>query len=264
MQAAFLEAENRLIVFGGTGDRLLRDVWELAPDAPAVAETWILPSAARAAGLGGAFYTTGLWIANVGDSAAAVTLKFLQHDQDGRTGPERTFTLGAGETIAREDVLGGFFGIAEGYGGIRITSGSASLAILSQTSTPAPGAGSFGQSVPAFRVSERIATGTSRTIPGVREDDAFRTNLVLANGTESALDVDVLLVGADGAPLGSRRWTLPPLGMTQVSRVLNAFGLAQVPAGARLVLATPGSGGLAAYAALIDNVTNDARTLLPR
>ena len=98
----------------------------------------------------------------------------------------------------------------------------------------------------------------------MREDAAFRTNLVLANGTESALDVDVLLVGTDGAPLGSRRWALPPLGMTQVSRVLNAFGLAQAPAGARLVLATPGSGGLAAYAALIDNVTNDARTLLPR
>lgn len=72
-------------------------------------------------------------------------------------------------------------------------------------------------------------------------------------------------VAETGAALGSRRYALPPLGMTQVARVARDLGAAGDVAGARLVLSTPTAGGaFAAYASVIDNVTNDPRTLLPR
>lgn len=52
--------------------------------------------------------------------------------------------------------------------------------------------------------------------------------------------------------------------MTQVTRVVRDLGVSAGFAGGRLVLSTPTAGGaLAAYAALIDNATNDPRTLLP-
>src|SRR5207237_5307581 len=84
--------------------------------------------------------------------------------------------------------------------------------------------------------------------------------------TEDALDVDVTLVAETGGVLGTpaKRYTLPPLGMTQVSRVVRDLGVTTDVSGARLVVSTPSAGkSFAAYASAIDNVTNDPRTLLP-
>ncbi|MBL8113235.1 MAG: hypothetical protein JNK60_10145, partial [Acidobacteria bacterium] len=61
------------------------------------------------------------------------------------------------------------------------------------------------------------------------------------------------------------RYPLPPLGMMQVGRVVRDLGIVANVKGARLVLSTPTTdGAFAAYASVIDNVTNDPRTLLPR
>lgn len=224
---------------------------------------WLLPSSARIGGEGGAFYTTDLTVANTGVTEAAVFLRFLGHDADGRSGPERSFLLGAGLSATWADVLG-LFGLGEAWGGLQVRSASPYLVPTSQTFTPG-GGGTFGQSVPLVSETELIRSGTSRTIPAVREDASFRTNLVLANGTESAADVDVSLVSEAGVVLGSRRFALPPLGVTQVSRVVRELGVMASVAGARLVLSTPTTGaGFAAYASVIDNRTNDPRTLLPR
>jgi hypothetical protein len=224
---------------------------------------WLLPSSARIGGEGGAFYTTDLTVANTGVTEAAIFLRFLGHDADGRSGPERSFLLAAGRSVTYADVLG-LFGLGEAWGAVQLRSASPSLVATSQTWT-AGGGGTFGQSVPLVAETDLIRSGTSRTIPAVREDGSFRTNLILANGSESAADVDVSLVSEAGAVLGSRRFPLPALGMTQVSRVVRELGVTVNLAGARLVLSTPTTGGaFAAYASVIDARTNDPRTLLPR
>jgi hypothetical protein len=232
--------------------------------APPPAATWILPSSARASGVGGAFYTTDLAVANTSAADAILTLKFLGHDADGTGGAEKSFTLAAGKGAIYADVLGSVFGLSSGYGAVRVASSTTTLAVSSQTSTRAPGGGTFGQSVPSFADADLIRSGSTRTILGVREDSAFRTNLILTNATSSPLDVDVSLVDSAGAVVASKRYPLLPLGMTQVTRVVRDLGIASDTAG-RLVLSTPtASGAFAAYAALIDGVTNDPRTLLPR
>jgi|GEM_PF-780159 len=224
---------------------------------------WLLPSSARIGGEGGAFYTTDLTVANAGVTEAAIFLRFLGHDSDGRPGPERSFLLAAGRSVTYADVLG-LFGLGEAWGAVQLRSASPSLVATSQTWT-AGGGGTFGQSVPLVSETELIRSGTSRTIPAVREDASFRTNLILANGTEAPVDVDTSLVSETGTVLGSRRWPLLPLGMTQVSRVVRELGVAANVSGARLVLSTPTSGGaFAAYASVIDAKTNDPRTLLPK
>jgi hypothetical protein len=125
--------------------------------------------------------------------------------------------------------------------------------------------GTFGQSVPAATASDLIVKGSERSILAVREDGPFRTNLILANATEAALSVDVKLVGGDGVTLGEKAYPLPPLGMTQVTRIVRDLGVLSDVSGARLVLSTStAAGSFAAYASAIDNVTNDPRTLLPR
>ncbi len=224
---------------------------------------WILPSSARVPGLFGGEWTTDLLVSNVGGAEASFTVKFLRNDSDGRNGPEAPFRLSAGKTLSLPDVLGNVFGLAEGYGAILLSSTTASLVMAGQTSTPAQD-GTFGQSVPAFPMNALIDSSAPRSILGVRENEAFRTNLVLANASEVALQVDALLMGSKGEILATKSYSLLPLSMTQVNRVAHNMGLGGNVGGARLVLSTATSGGkFAAYASAIDNVTNDPRTLLP-
>ena len=225
---------------------------------------WLLPSSARIGGEGGAFYTTDLTVANIGVTEAKLFVRFLGHDADGRSGADRSFLLAAGRSVTYADVLGSLFGYGEAWGAVQLRSASPSLVATSQTWTPGEG-GTFGQSVPLVSETELIRSGTTRSIPAVREDASFRTNLILASGTESPVDVGVSLVSEAGDVLGSRRWSLLPLGMTQVSRVVRELGVSSNVSGARLVLSTPTAGGaFAAYASVIDARTNDPRTLLPR
>src|SRR5262249_5310056 len=152
------------------------------------------------------------------------TMKFLGHDVDGRTGPEKSLALGAGRSVTYPDLLGTVFGLSEAYGAIQIRSTNASLAITSQTSTPAHN-GTYGQSVPAFTQDDLVAVGSLRVFPLIREDDLFRTNLVLLNAADFAVEVEAKLVASDGKELGVTRYSLPPLGMTQINRLPLDFGV---------------------------------------
>ncbi len=233
--------------------------------APPVAASWLLPSSARAPRAGGSNWTTDLFVANTGSASATVSLKFLGHDVDGRGGVEKSFDLEGGKAVTWADVLGSVFDLSSDWGAIRVASSTPSLLISGQTSTPDPFTGTYGQNVPAFGDGDLIRTGMTKTILGIQEDAAFRTNLILANATEAPLEVDVALVAETGKTLGSGRWTLLPLGMTQLTRVVKELGIAVDVSGARLTVSTPTpSGAFAAYAALIDATINDPRTLLPR
>jgi hypothetical protein len=225
-----------------------------------VAGTWLLTSSARVQGAG-AFWQTDLTIRNTGASSASVTIKFLGHSADGRGGPERTATIPAGQTQTWRDVLGSLFGLSSEYGPILVRSTSASLAILGQTWT-AGGAGTYGQSVPVLSTAELIGAAP-RSILGVRQDALFRTNLMLANATESSTAVTVQLVSPAGAVLATKSVSLGPLSRAQYN-VGTDFGYTSL-SDAVFVISSPTSGAaVGAYASVIDGGTADPRTLLPR
>jgi hypothetical protein len=257
-----------LAAYASVIDDSTNDPRTLLPTCPATGAAgpldWILPSSAKVSGLGGSFYTTDLTVANLGATDTTFTIKFLGNNADGRAGVEKSFALGAGESVLYADLLQSVFGLTTGYGAARLRSATPALAVLAQTSTPSPTGGTFGQSVPAAGPQDLIGAAP-RSIAAVREDSRFRTNLILANAGEAALDVTVSLVAATGESLGTKPYRLPPLGMTQVTRIVRDIGAASDVSGGRLVLSTATADGrFAAYASVIDNVTNDPRTLLPR
>jgi hypothetical protein len=238
---------------------------------PSGTSSYYLASVARTAGgtvAAPAYYTSDVFVANRGGRTANYTVKFLGHDQDGTTGPERSFTLGAGNAATFRDVLGSVFNLSSGggYGAIRITADSPDLKITSVTTTPtADKTGAFGQSVPAVATPQLMTPASPGTIVGLREDATARTNLVLLNATENPLDVDLALWDDNGPSLGTATQTLPPLGMKQIGRVVESLTGARNTSNATLVLSTPTAGGaFTAFASLINNVTNDPATLLPR
>ena len=225
---------------------------------------WYLPSSARAGGAGGAFYTTDVTLANVGSVTANYFLKFLGNNRNGSVGPQRNFSLPAGRSATFADVLKSVFNLGSDYGAIQV-GGSEDLVVLGQTSTPGFG-GTFGQSVPAMELQDLISFIKPRSIVAVLDDTSFRTNLILCGTTEFvSVDVDVSLISPEGATLGTRRDRLPPFGKIQVSRVARELGATGDLNGARLDLSTPTSdGSFAAYASVIDNVTNHPSRLLPQ
>ena len=237
----------------------LAEMRALVASSPTVANTWLLPSSARVQG-DGTFWTTDLSLRNAGTAAATATVKFLGHSGDGSAGAEIPVTLAAGESRAWNDVLSTLFGLSADWGPILVRSESSGLVVLGQTSTPG-GGGTFGQSVPAFAPGDLVGA-TPRSIVGVRQDASFRTNLMLANATETALDVDVALLAEGGATLASLRVPVGPLSFAQ-RNVASDLGIPNVTR-ATFLLSTPTAGGrFAAYASTIDKATGDPRTLLP-
>ncbi len=240
-------------------DNKTNDPRTLLPNSEGPA-TWFLPASARAAGAGGAFYTTDLTIGNRGPRPATVTLKFAGNSQDGTGGAEKQVTVPAGQAKTFTDVLGSVFGLDADFGAIRVTGSNGALNVLGQTSTPG-GGGTFGQSVPVSGPWDLVQVGSPRTIVGVREDASFRTNLIIANVTTVPVEVDLEFRDASGARVGGQRESFLPLEMRQLGKVLA--GVPGTPVS--IILSMPTSNGrVAAYASVIDNTTNDPRTLLPR
>lgn len=238
--------------------------WGPASSGSVLTNTWILPSSARRRGVGDAFYTTSLTISNTGSADALVSLRFLGHERDGRTGPEKSISVAAGTATAFADVLSSAFGLEDDYGAILVSSNVATLAVESTTSTPGAG-GEFGQGLRASGRNELIGDDHARSLVGIRDDSLFRTNVVLTNAVEKPIDVDLNLFRSDGSVAGSLRIRLEPLGQKQINEVSRAVGATGETAAARLVLSTPTPGGaFAAYASVINNATGDPRVLSPR
>jgi hypothetical protein len=230
----------------------------------ALPTTYVLPSSARITGANGAFYTTSLTVTNTASVDANLTIKFLGNNQDGRSGAEVTRTVGAGRTVTYPDVLNTLFGVSSGYGAIRVNADTNLLKVVSQTSTPPPtGGGTFGQAVPALGPNDLVTPASTQVLIGLRQDAAFRTNAVIANATESAAHVDLTLYSSSGSVFGSKGYDLLPLEMRQVSAVVTDLGAPVGTANAALTVSTTTGGArIATYAAIIDQPTNDPRTIL--
>ena len=142
--------------------------------------------------------------------------------------------------------------------------GAANLLVTAIVTARGPGAsGDYGVSVPVFNEVEWASN--EAIVPGLRESEAFRSNLALANpepddGPSATLEVSIHRA-SDGKAVGTLpRVTLAPGQRVQLNRLLatidtsgDAFAL---------VRRTGGTGRFVAYAVMNDNVTGDG-TLFP-
>lgn len=218
----------------------------------------LVPSSARINGTNGSFWTTDLAIVN--SDPQDETVYFLG----------KTLVIPASQLLYFQDVLGWANDVPgsglpayRGYGPLDITSTSPGVSVQSQTSTPLQTGGSVGESLPAASMDDLIGA-TPKNLAPIRESGSFRTNLVLVNATTAQLTVHVELFDANGTSLGLTDNPLLPLEMKQFNQVAGSFGIWNLDTG-RIAVSTSTPGGLvAAYASVIDNVTNDPRTILPR
>ena len=197
---------------------------------------------------------------NSGTETASVNIKFLGHEDTGASGPEQLYSIPAKATRTIPDVLSTAFGKTKDWGPILIRSSVSTLSVQGQTWAASPTGGAYGQSVPALGEAEMLGA-TPKGIAGVRQDESFRTNLVLANASDAPANVDVALLLPDGTTSASRSVHLGAYGFLQLN-VLNDLGVANIAGGSFLLACTTAGGRIAAYASVIDAVTADPRTIL--
>jgi len=139
-------------------------------------------------------WRTDLVVRNAGSSEAEVVVRM--HTADGIQ--ELTGTVGAGEQLALEDVVG--LMDHEGKGALEIRSDqplSASARIYSWST-----AGTLGQHFRAHTAEDALVTGDFAWLEGLRQvEGAFRTNISVTNIGAEPASVQITLLRGDGTPL---------------------------------------------------------------
>lgn len=202
----------------------------LAPPDPLL---WVAAGMAYADGGNGARWQSDLSIYNPGTQAATVSLAFVAGaGWDGVTNADwRTLGVGPGETRAFSNILAGFFGLAKGAWGVVLVRGDSvpvSPVIVSRTynAATAEETGTYGLSVPALSVASGVrpqSAAASSFLSDLRHDEAYRTNLTVANLKEEMAEIEVIFRDANGNVLGSpAKITVEARGVKQLNAALSA------------------------------------------
>jgi hypothetical protein len=255
-----------------------------AADTPATTQ-WVLATA-KATGRGGEEFVSSLRITNPLTQAAKVDLTYLAQSPidpafsatgDNGAAPKVRVTVGPGETLAIEDVLGTTFaGQAAPFGipagGLRVDS-DLPVSVLSRTfvanARSATGvAGTFGFSIPAQGTGQTVSAGETAWLPYVSSSPSatsgFRTNLILLNTGTATTVASVGLVRGDGTPAApARDYTLGRVSAAQQGDIGASFGLSGSETNLRVVVTVRSGGPVAIGASLIDNAISSIAYIPP-
>jgi len=214
-------------------------------------------ASAHAEGSNNSFFATDVRVFNPGPSGATVQISYLPGGQDNSAVTPVSKSVGAGETLALDDIVDSLFKAA-GAGGLRFVSDHP-VAVTSRTYNRTT-AGTFSQFIPARSPAEALATGTVASIIQLDKTTAFRSNTGFLNVTSGGASVHLDLYDGAGVLLGVTDVGVPPYGFSQIDPFANA-GLSSAT-NAR-VSATVTSGTVIAYASVIDSSTNDPNYIEP-
>lgn len=135
-----------------------------------------------------------------------------------------------------------------------------SVRVTSRTYTVDASGGTYGFLMPPLNSFQSATTGDTLEILGTALDHRFRTNIGLVDVTASFSATPrarIEIVGANGATRDSFETAIPSLGGLQLNDLFRARALPDdgTPV---LIRITPLQGMIGAYAAMLDNDTNDS------
>ena len=242
------------VVDAGTGDPTT-----VEPEMVDPAELYFLAAAGNAEGAGGSQWATDVEINNPTATAIAYHFLWLPRDTDNSTPTtSEAFTLEPGASVRYENVLDTVFG-GTGFGALAVATDAAGAIVTSRTYNISA-AGTFGQGIPGLSGAGLIQAGERMRVVFMSEDDAFRANLGMLNGTGSAMTVHYALYGADGTVLSEGTKDLRAWENTQLNRVFQAYA----PVSGYVDVWTDTAGAaFAAYGSVVDAGTGDPTTILP-
>ncbi len=234
----------------------------LTDEGPELTELVLIPAAANAPGSGVSFWVTTVDVHNSGPGSATFAFLWFPRNTD-NADPERSgsFTLDPGESIRFHNLLGDVFGADSAFGAAAVVSDSAEIEVMSRTFNQSSN-GTFGQSLPGVPSNELIPAGSRARILFLTENGSFRSNLGLVNGVKFPIVIQWEVFDSGGAFLRAGETELAAWGNLQVNRLLADFAPLEA-AYADIWTSTTG-GGFTCYGSVLDELSSDPTTVLPR
>lgn len=239
------------------------------------ANFYVIPVAAHTPGANGTNWMSDVAIQNFSPTALTVQIAVIE---SGLGNPDNVFPLTTASSsgsvtvpplgnVLLSDVLNGHRGMAVTTGALLIGA-DRPFAVTSRTYSMSPGGDTVGQTVmPAANFLDNTLSPIDLAsavayIPGIVQNDRFRTNLgmVAANGNASGGDmmITVTLRDNNGGSVGTRNFSIPAGSIVHVQFPATSVGTRVFDIGSADFRITAGTGSVSPYASVIDNRTGDA------
>jgi hypothetical protein len=242
-------------------DNRTNDSTYFPPDIPA-SVVRVIPAIGHLDGANGSKFRTDLFLFNNADTAKTLTMQAKVWDSADPVAAI-PLTLLPHEARVIPDVLKTAFnktGIARLRYFQQGTSTDTSVRVTSRTYTIDDNGGTYGFLMPPLNSFQSGSPGDTLEILGTSLDKRFRTNLGLVDltpfGGNAPSRAKVSIVDDHGNSLDSFEITLPALGGNQINDLFHARSLPESPTPV-LLRVTVIQGSVGAYAAVVDNGTND-------
>lgn len=238
------------------------------------ADLYVLPVSSHTGGLNGTAFLTDLAIQNFQAAPITVQLLFIESGQGSSENignlqtpavPTGSITVPAGGSVIVKDLLNGYQGKSDNVIGSIVASSDKPFAMTGRVYTAGASGGTFGQTVVPVRdflessQGSTDLTNASAYIPGLTANASFRTNLgFVAGAGPTGMTLNVKLRAADGTDLGNTSFGIAPDAFEHLQFSSSLLSTASFDAGSAVYQITAGSGSVAPYASVVDNITGDA------
>ena len=227
---------------------------------PGAAEDLYVPAAAHSSGVAGTEWRTDLEVKARGNAAAAFRVELLAAETDNSSPHGAVFDVAATECLRIEDLLEEVFAYT-GNGALRITATAGEVLVTSRTYNDDP-EGTYGQFIPALPASSAAGPEVDVALIQLSRsadlETGYRTNVGFLNATAADLSLEIDVLTAAGALLGTGTYELVPWEFRQVNDIFASFTTEDVDDGYVLVRTTTEGGLFFAYASVVDNRSGDA------
>lgn len=221
-------------------------------------------AAAHATGQNQTVWRTDVELHNPGSGTAQVDISLLVRNQANLEPQKVSVQVPQGACVRLADVLAEKFSFT-GTAALRLAPRSGTVLATSRTYNQTL-AGTFGQYVPVPPYSQAIAFGQHGRLVQLSHDPSlaqgFRTNLGLLNPLPTSITIEVDVLDANAATLGTFQETLEPYEYVQLDRVFERVTTTAVDDGFIIVRTLTPAGIFFTYASVVDNLTGDP-TLIP-
>jgi fibronectin-binding autotransporter adhesin len=215
---------------------------------------WVVPGVADLNN-GVANWQTDLRLFNASPNDVDATLSF--YSQNGGEPKTATITIPAGQVRELDKTLTSLFNAPNDGGAVHIATASSSRLIATARTYNQTSSGTYGQFISAVTPLEAAAVGTrALQLLQVEESPRYRSNIGLAEVSGKPVTLEVSMITADAKTTGVVRVDLAANEFRQFGGVLKALG-DEVHNARVTVRAISGDGRVAAYASVIDMVTQD-------
>jgi len=234
---------------------------ELPPVDYPFAAVSVIPAAAHVGGAQGTAWVTDVVLHNPRAESVTADLFFLESGFDGSGTTAFEVVVPGDQSMLLADIVRETFGRDRASGAILV--GSDQVLVVSSRTYNDVEDGTYGQYIAGVSVNEALGSGGEATVIQLTENDAFRTNIGVANAGAARLDVTVEMRSASGGELGVRTFEVLPWSHVQINGVFADAGQPNLADGYAVIRCDTVGARWFAYASVVDNRSGDPVYVAP-